>query len=162
MTNITIDTNQATAIIPYAKNIIITHEPIKTLPSAGFDLVGAPGAGKRIAVLDAHAIIDTTAGGYTVDANCRWQLFLGTKEITGLAQPELALATTPGLYILRFPELAAVGVAGDGGYFVTTPKDVASMINQPLRLRDNYNGVADYTDGNPANTVTVVIYFAII
>jgi hypothetical protein len=162
MPDIIVDTNQASAVIPYTKKVILTDAQIKALPTTGIELVAAPGAGKLIVLLHAHATIDTTAGGYTVDSNCRWQLFLGTKEITGLAQPELTLSTTPGLGILSFPDLAAVGVAGDGGYFVTSPKDVASMINQPLRIKDDYNGVADYTGGNPANTVTVVVYFAII
>lgn len=162
MTNITVDSTQASAIIPYLKKIVLTNAQIKALPTTAVDIVAAPGAGKLIVLLHGHTNIDTTAGGYVVDSGCRWQLFLGTKEITGLAQPELALATTPGIYFLPFPEFASPGSGGDAGYLITTPKDEDQIVNQPLRIRDNYNGVPDYTGGNAANTVSVTVYYAII
>jgi hypothetical protein len=153
-------TNQSIAVIPYTKKVVLTDAQIKALPTTAIELVAAPGAGKLIKVISADAIIDTTAGGYVVDTNCRWQLFLGTQEITGLAQPELALATTPGIYFLPFPEFAAPGSGGDAGYLVTTSKSVTSMVNQPLKIKDDFNGVADYTGGNAANTVSVIVYYA--
>lgn len=154
--------------------VTLTNSQILTLPTIGVEVVPTPGAGKVIIPFGGVAILNARAGIYTCDAGSSWQLLSliegGAIEATGL----IAITGSPGgggttfgsetdLIAFSIPALWGIGSGDFVGYLVSTGntgKPIAE--NLPLVIQDFYDGVSNYGGGNPANTLTITVYYLIL
>lgn len=142
---------------------VLGDDDIKVLPSLPlFELVPAPGTDKIIVPIRAFALLDATAGAYNSDVGRSWQLYAGaSQELTGIVEPNTALANGQAQFFL-FPTLSFAGAGDFAGYLTSgAGQQIANLNDAALNLRDHYNGVADYTGGDPANSLTVTVYYVI-
>lgn len=147
----------------YSASVTLTHAQIKTLPTTGVEIVAAPGAGKRLMFLAAFGILDTTAGAYTIPADAALLIMSANGEYLG-AMVKLAAASGQAASIaLTWPQFADADAAGafHGNVSVTAlrPED---LVDQSLVVKDDYNGVVDYTDGHASNTLKITTLYAVV
>lgn len=139
--------------------VTLTDAQIKSLPSQPVQVVTAPGAGKYVQPLYAHAVLDVSAV-YDMDAGARWQLFNGDRENTGFVVPALSPSDV-GKHLLQFPPFCGPDTQNNylysGAY-----RRVEWFDDQPLNVADLYNGVPDYTGGDPANMLTVTVAYLVL
>lgn len=147
--------------VVYSVRVVLTDAQIKALPSTGAELIAAQGAGKIIMPLNVIVILDAQNGTYT--------------NVDSAAALYLAYANLSGSDLWYLPEthLGINWALGDGyGYplqtwtLPTTPNGyyvyTADLDNQPLVLAAKNNGLGDFTDGDPSNTMTVIVYYVIV
>lgn len=155
-------------------NVTLTNEQILTLPTTGVEVIPAPGEGKIIVPFGGVVVLDARAGIYTCDAGSSWQLLSlvegGAIEATGL----ISITGSPGGGFTTFgsatdriafsiPAFWGIGSSDFTGYLVSTGntgKPIAD--NLPLVIQDRYDGVSNYGGGDPANKLTVVVYYLVV
>ena len=74
--------------------------------------------------------------------------------------------TQPGVWLGFIAPVPIVQLAVElfGASTIVGPSaqiSLASAVNKAVELIDDYNGVADYTGGDPANTLTVCVSYMI-
>ncbi len=158
----------------------LTNAEIKALPTTGITLLAAQGANTLIAWSEAHLFTSFAAGAYT-NINTTYSVI--QLAINGIGQ-SLSIVkdstTTPALTNLtRLLGAAArhvrvspyIEAAGGGGeqYIIPCTADgtvgidtTASLLNQALTIYADNNGSGNYTGGNAANTLTVVVTYQIL
>lgn len=153
--------------------VVIPHENILTLPSSPVEIVAAPKSGSAIFPLGAFLVCDTTAATYTVDLDALLGLdydgsFSAYSLINiiqnGLGDGVSSLLASGGL------ATAIMGIQAvfDGNATGSTYTGAASPAQSPsgydglpLLLAASNNG-DDFSDGDPANSLAITVFYSII
>lgn len=151
--------------------VTLTDAQIKALPTTGVaELVAAPGAGKKIVPSFATITCDTSANPYAnVDAACYMPIALGNDDVEFLstiqnyATASFSSADTllssggPRSFLLaQLPGAwAVVGAA-------FTPQPIDGGENEALNLFCDNGGSGDFTGGDPANSLTVTVFYVVV
>ena len=159
-----------TEVAVFVQSRTLTDEEIKALPSTAIAIVPAQGAGTVIQPLSAGYILNTSAGAYVASADASWTLVW----IPAAGQSRYASTTQP----IQSPLQSAtesyggwatpsIGVINGGNFDGLIQNDqgsnpLAEYANLPLGIKDDYMGVADYTGGNAANSLKVIVLYTVI
>lgn len=158
-------------IVIQRASIILTDDQIKALPSAAIQLVPAPGTGKALLAISAFLTLDATAGAYTNITNASfvigYQQDASPALISIYASVVLPVETYLGSAVKSFLCLTGgsdkLGTGDFSAYVVGhTAGDLALAENMPLALKDDFDGVSDYTGGNTANSMRATLVYAIV
>lgn len=148
----------------YLAKKTLTDAQIKALPTTPIPIIPAPGAGKLIWPISGRVRLNSTAGAYTVIGAPIWQLvYIALSfpiEASGfvVANPGLSVA---GVTSAPIPPLSSFDAAeGYLSWGLTGDEDTRTDV--PLGIADVYNGIANYTDGNAANTLETWVLYAIL
>jgi len=158
--------------------VTLTDANVKALPTTPITLVAAPGSGKRIKLLAPPSLhLDNTAGVYTninttyaaisVDWAGSWAA--GALLNDNAASPALTQVTyflnTSHAYIsdLTVPYMLADSIERwvYSGEVDASGQPIANEDNVALKISVDNNGSGNFTGGNAANTLKVVVYYAI-
>lgn len=154
-----------TVSIP-ATTVLLSNDQIKALPTTPVEIIPAPGANKIIIPLSCVAILKVPGGVYyTNNTDAAWYLKL-TQQVSNVAVVQQALGgavATSQIVNFSFP-LLSVGAGEFDGVVVSNydATENENDLNVPLLLYGNYLGGSDYTGGNAANTLKMVIYYIIV
>ena len=159
-----------------SRTVTLTDAEIKSLPGGGHIIVAAPGENKVIAYITGFLVCDTVANTYSYDyddspaANVRFTV--GSAAVSALIEDQhnllSSLLQAGDIYSVWMPPGGwAYGPAADiSALVVDSPQSLASVVNEPLRLRArNGSGVAStthFTGGDAANTLKVTVLYSVI
>lgn len=154
----------------------LTDAQIKALPTTAVTLIAAPGSGKRIRPLSVSYLFDTSAGAYT-NINATYadvHLELGsdyagygpvkdTAASPALTQFTDVLGTAADrIYDQAIPPQKGNDDGGGGFYVITTGfGNRNQQENAALKIVIDNNGSGNLTGGNAANTLKVIVYYAV-
>lgn len=164
----------------YRKHLQLTDAQIKTLPTTPVTLISAPASGLAVQLVGTVLLsMRASAGAYTnvnaTSANITIQmagagpwLALGPQNDSTLATPLGRLTTFLGAvnrmtYLVPYAEaIQSGGGAGDWGYIqpvVDGPQ--TAYVATAVQLAADNNGSGNWTGGNAANTLNVVLYYTL-
>lgn len=142
----------------------LSNAEIKALPTTGVELKPAPGVGSRYQIVGGAAIADFTAGGYTnADATLGNGLYIaagsaisGIVPLNNFFETNLMTFTDEPFTFDILPRMLANEV-GDG----VNPNIgmVSYFDNQPLTVKYDNNSAGNFTGGNAANTMKLIVLF---
>lgn len=142
--------------------LTIPHAQIITMPSLGQTVVEAAGANTVIVPVLGLVKTNTAAGAYTLSSDASWMFMLGTQEVSGVAVMGAGVLSNPQIMMRLIPPDFGVSLSGTfGGALAGTSHTISDVANQPLKIKDDYGGVADYTDGNAANFAIVTAIYVV-
>lgn len=144
----------------------LTHAQILTLPSTGVEIVPSPGIGKAIVPLAVIAHLDTTAGAYATDGTFHASLMLMYEGgiYIGNPRPTRALLEAEDVFLISLPtEFLKYDTAGFEGNVTgdTSLVTKSGVENKALQVKDDWNGIDDYTAGHADNTLTVTAFYIV-
>lgn len=143
----------------------LDNEQIKALPSTAVKIIDAPGTGKMVVPLFGHAILDASAGSYDDIIGASWAIQTQTGSIyfSSIAVSQQMLSDSSRKFINFLFPFSEVGDGDFAGEVTTSSSGIVdSAENQGLYIKDDWNGISNYTGGNAANTLTVTIYYILV
>ena len=153
------------SLIHQAPPLTLDDEQFKALPTTGRQVVAAPGVGKIIVPVSGWATLNAAAGGYTTAAGASlvlgWLIGEGNLDYASTLIIGFGSGTTFRSAPFGFPALSPF-VEGDfsgANAIVALGND---RTNKPLYIKDDFGGVADYTGGNPANTLVISVAYMVL
>lgn len=159
----------------YIASLTLTHAQILALPTTPITVVSAPPAGTRIFPMFATVWANTTSGAYTnIDATYAaleiaypgigaWPLTPIVNDATVTKLTDL-LGGVNNSHVTLPPYLEGLdagAVALVGEYNIAIHVDSGSIDGVALQVRIDNNGAGVLTGGNAANTVKIVVYYAL-
>jgi hypothetical protein len=152
--------------ILHQATVTLNNSQILHLPTTAVEIVAAQGSAKAIVPVSCFMRLDTAAGAITADAGASWLLQYAGGTYLSSPQPVSGFLASARIADLFFPVLAyqinaddfgASTVIGSGVLGVSTNSD-----NKALQIKDDWNGVSDYTDGNVANSLKVSVAYLVL
>jgi hypothetical protein len=158
---------------------VLTNAQVKALPTTPITLVAAPAAGLRVKLLGATLRTAFTAGAYTnvnttfatlglQDPSADWlsvQIVNDSSLATDLTDVTTVLGASALVVDLPVPYVQAIqDVATTGHTEWINPligMATANVNGTALVLAMDNNGSGALTGGNAANTMTVIVYYAL-
>jgi len=149
-------------------SVPLNNGQIIALPSTAVTLAASPGANKVIIPISAQFVFHIV-DPYAADAGSSWQLiWQGGSYIAPLIPSEAIVESAAGTYVGFIPtggwlvvnpgnEFGTKTVANDGAIIPVT-----SAADKALQIKDDYNGVTNYTLGNAANTLTISVGYLVL
>lgn len=150
--------------------VTLTDSQIQTLPTIPVEIVAAPGSGKMVLPLYGVASLDWTAN-YT-NINTAARLFIATTNAQNLILGDLVElvgnANVSGLLafgadaLAFFPPRVVSNIDGSytrgvGGGWATS-----DFNDDGLSIGAANGGAGNFTDGDPANTLKVTVYYTVV
>lgn len=150
----------------HQETVTLTDEQIKALPALGVEVISAPGPNKLIIPLSAVCVLNAAAGAYTADAGSSWLLQWATNTYACSPTPvqiRLQSASVTFIQINASPVLKS-GIAGFSNLTVGDNSliPISQVTDQALQIKDDWNGVSNYTGGHQANTLIVSVAYMIL
>lgn len=147
----------------YSRKTTLTDAQIKALPTTPVQLVAAPGAGKVIKLLGGMFKIDTTNGVYTND-NSYSSTFFVSYESGGVQASNMIFLPEVNTNNIKISSLSQI-VLPDGSdptlFMVEQIYEASAIENKALTLQLN-NTPGNLTGGDPANTITVTVFYSMV
>ena len=155
---------------------VLSNAQILALPTTPITVVSAPGAGKRIVLVEADLVGSFSAGAYAdvdpdlavIALNLSPQEFRLSSAIANDSSttPPIAylddfLGTASIMHAVIAPFSYAV-LEGDWGNLSRPEAMTTASTNVALQILAENNGAGDFTGGNAANTLTVTVLYAVI
>lgn len=149
-------------------SVTLTDAQIKGLQTTPQEIVAAPGAGKVIVPISAFFVCDTAAGAYggiddnaiiavTQDPTFGIDPLLAPFGIKGLVESLIAAVDT--VVAVMGPAAQYLGVDAFGGIQGYSQSRALSGYEGASLSLAAYNNDADFTDGDPANSMTVTVLY---
>lgn len=151
-------------ILLKSDTIILSDSQIKALPTTPVEVISAPGLNKFISLVQGIAILDNMAGGYSNIAGGTITVMfftVGAQVASNLyVESDMGDLEFPGSspFPLIFSPSASIGT---GLFAAAGPTDANSVNNQSLYITAA-NGGSNFTGGNAANTLKVIVYYTVI
>jgi len=160
--------------------VTLTDAQIKALPTTPVEVVPAPGVGKITLLQQAFLVVDAQGGAYTIGAPAvefwighaangaysqtnTYQLADDFYQLLGDDSGVYAFVMSP--YYLSSPGGTAplngpTNIIGSFDYIAIDE----SVVNRPLLFgaRHSSEGPVDFTGGDPANTLKVTCFYAVV
>jgi hypothetical protein len=140
--------------------VTLTDAQIKALPTTAVQVVAAPGAGKMILPVSCQFELNPSAGAYADVTGASIVLLNDSGEYqSAVMLMQSALSGTSRIFgNLACPALEA-GTGDFDGTVVSRMGMNVSSINNSILVKDDWNGISDYTGGNAANTMKVTVWY---
>lgn len=159
-------TSAVTGSLLHQSTVTLTDAQIKSLPTTAVEVVPAPGPGLVIELVHGFVRVDCVAGIYELPPGAYVQLIYGTSPLSQYVDASALIdaQTLLGVSVVRFgrfPNLWWSPQRPDAPEFLTGEFG-GDPVNHPISIADAYNGVAEYTGGNPSNTMTVSVAYLVL
>lgn len=145
----------------------LNNAEILTLPTQTVDLIPAPGANRVIVPVSAYVRLFIAFGApYTGITNASWVLLENTFYCSSLLLMESTLGNDdpvgqPHMGVFPCPYMEV----GSGDFADTIAPGmqlVPGVINQPLQIKDDFDGLSNYGGGGSDNYCDVTVSYLII
>lgn len=164
---------QISDVVTFIKRaqITINDANIKALPTTPYQLVAAPGIGKRIAIIWADLDLNTLGAAYTNIDDLAWGSFqLGGVDVTNYLMDSSGVVGTRIGDFFGVSQLAqtvmlpliGLNIANWGAPVTEITGNTALLLNVPLNLFVDNNGAGNFTGGNGANSLIINVLYMIL
>lgn len=148
--------------------VLLSDAQIKALPTTGVQIIPAPGVGRYVLPVLCALRLDNSAGVYTANAAASWVLVQGPTINAGGAYVSNLLPVQSALQAVSGgPFHATLSLpysqpgAGDFEGANINPLN-GDLTNTAVGIKDDWGGIADYTDGHASNTLRVTsVYYVL-
>ena len=151
--------------------LVLTNAQILALPQVSIQVVPAQGPTKVILPVAAVAILDATAGAYTVDPQAAWTLNFDASTCASGLVPigSQGMNLQNVRYLLQFPIVPTKAAAEDllgenvlgAGVYAGSSVVVEGLRDTALTFGDVFWGVAAYTGGHVDNSLRLTVAYRV-
>ena len=147
----------------YSASLTLTDAQIKTLPTAGVEIVAAPGEDKLLVLVGGFIELDNAAGAYAVHAEASIGIDYEGQTMASnpcVGETQLEATGIKGWILSPNAYPGTVVVFQDGLEARSSAR--ANYVNRAMWVADSFAGHStDYTGGNAANTLKVTVLYSI-
>jgi hypothetical protein len=158
----------------HTTTLVLTDTQIKALPTTGVTALSATGPNTFVKVLGVTYVLNAAAGAYTNLNGTYVDLHLELDTYYASYGPVNDSTTTPALTLIT-QTLGAAGssiyevgqpnqfaITGAPGYVLSSTVAGTGPVNKPLLVKSDNNGSGNFTGGNAANTMRVIITYIVV
>lgn len=145
----------------FYKKVRLTNDEIITLPTTHFELIEAPGVGKTINLISAHAVIFIDTGSaYTGVTGASWSI-RDTEYISNPCLVENSLKINGYSKRIFGIPISATG-SGDFANQIVTNSSSATFENTSIVMTDDWVGLSNYGGGGANNYADILLVYSIV
>jgi hypothetical protein len=146
----------------------IPHAQILTLPTTGVIVVSAPGVNRLVVPLQALCDLNTQAGVYAAAVESSWTLQTTSRWDLSSPHPvrNFLQQVNRTLFVMTCPlmdvgEPATPSATWSFQAYGDTQWMDGEGPNEAVILKDNWEGVANYTGGHASNSLTITVLYLV-